>query len=164
MFAIWFLFNEDDNDYLNRIIQDLSKQYTSIVFVPHITAYGLVETNLETIEKTVLECIYGVKPFLVEKIKLNYSDDFWKTLFIKIKQNEYLNSINKKLTSKLSKFSKFKFLPHVSLIYKKMNKQEKEHLANNLDIKDSFVISKMGILEFSESIAHWKIVREYKFV
>lgn len=163
MFAIWFLFDKNDNDYLHHIIQDLSRQYKSTVFLPHITAYGLAEIPLDAIYKVVFKSIEDVKPFFVEKIRINYSDDLWKTLFIEIKQNEYLNKINKKLTNELSKFSKFEFLPHVSLIYKKMNEKEKEHLANNLDIKDSFLISKIGILDFSENITDWKIVREYNF-
>jgi len=163
MFVIWFLFDKNDNDYLHHIIQDLSRQYKSTVFLPHITAYGLTEIPLDVIDKIVLKSIEDVKPFFVEKIRINYSDDFWKTLFIEIKQNEYLNKINKKLTNELSKFSKFEFLPHVSLIYKKMNEKEQEDLANNLDIKDSFLISKIGIQDFSENITDWKIVSEYNF-
>jgi len=163
MFAIWFLFDKNDNDYLEHIIQILGRQYESPVFIPHITAYGLVNANLETIDKIVLESIKDIKPFLIEKNKINYSDGFWKTLFIEIKQNLHLNSINKKLTNGLSLFPNYEFLPHISLIYKKMNEEEKKSQAKNLNIKNNFLVSKIAIQEFSENIEDWKIVREYGF-
>lgn len=163
MFSIWLLFDKEDNDYLDHIIQDLSKQYESPIFIPHITVYGLVDAKLETIDKIVLESIKDVKPFLVERNKINYSDDFWKTLFVEIKQNLYLNSINEKLTNGLSKFSNYEFVPHISLIYKKMNEGKKKSLVKNLNIKNSFLVTKIAIQGFSENIEDWKIVRNYNF-
>ena len=71
--------------------------------------------------------------------------------------------INKKLTERLSQFSKYEFLPHVSLIYKEMGQDKKQKLANELDIKNNFRVTRMGILQFSEKIENWKIVREYQF-
>jgi len=163
MFAVWALFDNYDQDYLYQKIQELSRLYESPIFIPHITAYGLVDTSLETIDKIVLDSIKGVLPFNIEKNVINFSDNFWKTLFIEIKPNDYLENINKKLTERLSQFSKYEFLPHVSLIYKEMSQDNKQKLANELDIKNNFRISRMGILQFSEKIENWKIVREYQF-
>ena len=161
MFAIWFLFGKEDGRYLEHIIKDLATQYNSPFFIPHITAYGLVNTNLETIDNLILESIKGVKPFLVEKNSIGYSDDFWKTLFIEIKQNLYLNSINEKLTNGLSKFSNYEFSPHVSIIYKKMNENEKKFMVQNLNVKNDFLVSKIVIHEFSNNVEDWKIIKEY---
>jgi len=161
MFAIWFLFGKEDCRYLEHIIKDLAKQHNSPFFIPHITVYGLVNTNLETIDNLILESIKGVKPFLVEKNSIGYSDDFWKTLFIEIKQNLYLNSINEKLTNGLSKFSNYEFSPHISVIYKKMNDNKKKFMAQNLNVKNDFLVSKIVIHEFSNNVEDWKIVKEY---
>ena len=161
MFAIWFLFGKEDGRYLEHIIKDLATQHNSPFFIPHITVYGLVNTNLETIDNLILESIKGVKPFLVEKNSIGYSDDFWKTLFIEIKQNLYLNSINEKLTNGLSKFSNYEFSPHISVIYKKMNENEKKFMAQNLNVKNDFLVSKIVIHEFSNNVEDWKIIKEY---
>ena len=162
MFAIWFLFGKEDNNYLEHIIKDLATQYHSPFFIPHITVYGLVNTNIETIDNLILESIKDVKPFLIEKNSINYSDDFWKTLFIEIQQNQYLNSINKKITNGLSKFSNYEFSPHISIIYKKMNENEKKFIVRNLNVKNNFLVSKIVIHEFSNNIVDWRIVKEYE--
>ena len=161
MFAVWFVFEKEDIKYLSQTIKELSTQYNSSVFVPHITAYGLVDANLEIIDKIVSDSIKGEKSFIVEKNSISYSDDFWKTLFIEIYPNDQLEKINKRLTESLNSFSKYEFKPHVSLIYKKMNLDEKEKLANTLHIKKSFKITGICIQQFYEDIEKWQIVREY---
>ena len=43
--------------------------------------------------------------------------------------------INKKLTENFSKFSKYTFKPHASLIYKNMNFEEKQNIIENLELE-----------------------------
>jgi len=43
-----------------------------------------------------------------------------------------------------------------------MNQEEKQKLADNLEIKKSFKITGIGIHKFSERIEDWKIIREYQ--
>jgi 2'-5' RNA ligase len=161
MFAVWFLFGKEDTRYLEHIIKDLAAQYDSPFFMPHMTVYGLVDSNLETLDNLILESINGVKPFLVEKNSISYSDDFWKTLFIEIKQNLHLNNINEKLKNGLSKLSNYEFSPHISVIYKKMTENEQKFVAQNINVKNDFLVSKIVIHEFSNNVEDWKIVKEY---
>ena len=161
MFAVWFLFGKEDTRYLEHIIKDLAAQYDSPFFMPHMTVYGLVDSNLETLDNLILESIKDVKPFLVEKNSISYSDDFWKTLFIEIKQNLHLNNINEKLKNGLSKLSNYEFSPHISVIYKKMTENEQKFVAQNINVKNDFLVSKIVIHEFSNNVEDWKIVKEY---
>ena len=163
MYAIWFTFDEKDEQYLTEKIRELSIEYDSQPFSPHITAYGLVDTQLEELDKFVLAVIKDEKKFNVEKTKISCSDDFWKTVFVEFTKNNYLQRINSKLTESLESFSKYEFKPHASLIYKKMGKEAKTKLTESVKIKDNFTISGMCIQEFSEDISKWKIVRKYQF-
>ena len=47
MFAVWYLFDKDDENYLCEIIGNLAKKYNSSSFIPHITAYGLLDIDLK---------------------------------------------------------------------------------------------------------------------
>lgn len=161
MFAVWFVFDKEDNEYLSDIIKHLSIKYHSSNFIPHITAYGLVDVELNVIDKIVANSIKSEKSFIVEKTNISYSDDFWKTLFIEIYPNDQLTIITKRLVESLMLFAKYDFKPHVSLVYKKMNLNEKKKLVKTLNIKNNFKISGMCIVQFSEDIEKWKIVREY---
>ena len=162
MYAVLFLFEKNDKEYLSQIISKLSNQYESPIFTPHVTAYGLVDTSLEVLDKIILESINGTKSFNIKKNTISFSDDFWKALFIDFNSNDNMLKINKHLTKHLSRFSKYEFKPHASLIYKEISQEKKQRLANNLEIKNSFKITGIGIQVFSERIEEWKITREHK--
>ena len=76
MFAIWYLFDPDDENYLTKIINNLAKKYNSPSFVPHITAYGLVDIDLETLDQKIFDSIHKIQPFTIETSGINFSDDF----------------------------------------------------------------------------------------
>jgi len=161
MYAIWLLFEKNDEKYIAKIISEISKQYESPIFIPHITAYGLIDVKFEIIDKVILDSIKNTKSFNIEKNSISFSGDFWKTLFIDFNSNSSMLKINKNLVKHLSSFTRYEFKPHTSLIYKEMNQEEKQKLVNKIDIKNNFKITRIGILEFSESIKEWKIIQEY---
>ncbi len=163
MFAIWYLFDKNDTNYLFRIIKELGKKYYAPIFVPHITAYGLIDIDLKTLDKKIISVINEIKSFTIEKKTISFSKDFWKTLFIEIESNEHFIKINNNLTEQFFQHTKYEFAPHVSLIYKNMKSYQSQFLVENLKIKKNFRIVGMGIQQFSENIEEWKIVRKYQF-
>jgi len=90
-----------------------------------------------------------------------FSDNFWKTLFVEFYPNKQFERINKKLTESLGSYRKYEFKPHVSLIYKKMSKDEQKKLADGIVIKENFKITGMWIQQFSDDIEKWEIVSKY---
>ena len=163
MYAIWFMLEKNDTEYFEEIIDELSSKYNSQSFKAHITAYGLVDVDLDELDKIVSKSIQGEKQFEIEKSGVSYSDVFWKTLFVEFQPNPQLERINKKLTEYLKSFTKYEFIPHMSLIYKKMNSDEQKKLAHTIDIKDHFNVTGMVIQKFHEDIEKWKIVKKYEF-
>lgn len=161
MYAIWLLPNKEDTQFLKTIINNLSQEFNSSKFLPHITVYGLVDTDLTIVEDAVKNSIDEIEPFIVKKSGIGYSDDIWKTLFINIASNTELHLINSKLGNVLDKYVQYEFSPHISLIYKKMKKTEKTKILKSLRIKNEFVINKIAIQKFSKKIHEWKIVRVY---
>jgi 2'-5' RNA ligase len=161
MYAIWLLFNKTDTKYLKKIIKEFSNEFDSPIFIPHITVYGLLNLDIESIKKIVKRSIQDIEPFIIEKSKIKESDDIWKTLFVEIKMNLELNAINDKLKFKLIKSSKYKFSPHISLLYKKLSNIQKLKIIKNLKIKNEFEIDKIAILKFSKNVDEWKIVQTF---
>ena len=163
MYATWFVFEKNDAGYFTNIINELSTKYDAQPFKPHITAYGLVDIDLGKLDKIVTNSIQGQKQIVVEKSRVAYSDVFWKTLFVEFLPNGQLIQINKKLTESLDSVAKYDFVPHVSLIYKKMKESEQKKLVDTIRIKENFAVAGMWIQQFHEDIDKWKIVRKYSF-
>lgn len=161
MHAIWFTFSKSDREYLKNIIDEISEKYHAPKFEPHITVYGLIDSEINEIDKIAKEVILNQNLFLVQKSGILQSEELWKTVFIELKSNEQMELIHKKFKKYFDKVSKYEFKPHISLIYKILSIKEKMEIINNLDIKDEFQVNKLAIQKFSPDIKKWKIVKEY---
>ncbi len=163
MYAVWLLPKEDDSKYLSHIIEKLSKKYKAPQFQPHITVYGVIDTSLSIIEKAVKDSVVGLTEFKVKKKSLHYSDNIWKSLYINLDYNTQLDKINNLLTAKLSQYGNYDFEPHISLIYKKMDNDEKLKIIGELDIKNEFIINALTIIQYADDVSMWKSVRIFTF-
>ncbi len=96
MYAIWFTFSKSDREYLKNTIDEISKKYHAPKFEPHITVYGLIDSEINEIDKIVKEVILNQNSFLVQKSEILQSEELWKTVFIELKSNEQMELIHKK--------------------------------------------------------------------
>lgn len=164
MHAIWLTFSKSDRKYLKKIIDKISEKYHAPKFEPHITVYGLVNSEMRLIDSIAKEITLNYNSFSVKKSKILQSDELWKTVYIELKMNNEMELIHKNLKKHFEKISKYEFNPHVSLIYKILPIEEKIKIINELNIKDEFMINKLAVQKFFPDIEKWKIVKEYNLV
>lgn len=163
MYAIWLLPTQHDMTYLINKIDNICQEYGTSRFVPHITIYGVVDTDLTILEECVKYAIYEITPFKVRKKDLQHSDNLWKAIYLDIESNHNLDNIYEKLSQKLSQYSNYQFTPHISLIYKKLDICERQKIIKETEIKNEFTIDKIAILEFSENVNEWRILSSFTF-
>ena len=161
MFVTWLTFQKNDEDFLQDIINELSKKYNSVSFEPHITACRLVNIELDKISRICENISARFKPFNVEFLNISYSDDLWKTLFVNLKTSTIMNEIYDNLRNELQNIEKYVFEPHISLIYKNMSTSDKKEISKNLKLKKQFRIDSISILHYSNKIENWEIVEKF---
>ena len=164
MHAIWLTFSKDDRDYLKKIIEEISEKYHAPKFEPHITIYGLVDSEMSLIDSIAKETTLNCNSFLVKKSKVLQSEELWKTVYIELKMNNQLESIHKNLKKHFENISKYEFIPHISLIYKILPIEEKIKIIDELNIKNEFLMDKLVVQKFSPDIEKWEIVKEYNLI
>ena len=164
MHAIWLTFSKNDRDYLKKIIDELSEKYQAPKFEPHITVYGLVDSEMSLIESIAKEATLNCNSFLVKKSEILQSEELWKTVYVELKMNNQLELIHKNLKKHFEKVSKYEFNPHISLIYKILSIEEKIRIINKLNIKNEFMIDKLVVQKFFPEVEKWKIVKEYNLI
>ena len=164
MHAIWLTFSKNDRDYLKKIIDEISEKYNAPKFEPHITVYGLIDSEMRLIDSIAKEVILNCNSFLIKKSEILQSDELWKTVYIELKTNSQLELIHKNLKKHFEKISKYEFKPHISLIYKILPIEEKIKIINELDIKSEFMIKKLVVQKFFPEVEKWKIVKEYNLI
>jgi 2'-5' RNA ligase len=164
MHAIWLTFSKNDREYLKKIIDEISEKYHAPKFEPHITVYGLVDSELILIDAIVKKVALDCNSFFVKKSEILQSEKLWKTIYIELKANEQLELIHKNLKKHFDKISKYEFSPHISLIYKILPVEEKIKIINKLDIKSELFVNNLVIQKFFPDVEKWKIVKEYNLI
>lgn len=165
--SLWLAPDKENSEYLSEVIESLSEKYDAPSFYPHLTLYGSAEIpeekELEIIEK--LKSIASeLDPFEIQMEKVNYSELFFKTLFIEVKMNENLQNIFSKIETILKPYGQYTFLPHISLLYKEMPIEEKKKEEGALHLKDSYIISEMKIVTPGNVEKGWHDIKSWQIV
>lgn len=163
MISVWLITSDEDKVYLSEIIKDLGNKYGAPLFQPHLTAYGGANTSVDEAIQAAKDAIFGIKPFKITVDKLNYSEDYFKTVFIEFNEHDLLTIINQRLAEKLAKYGDYTFKPHMSLIYKKMSDEKKKEAVSSLNIKNDFTISGVVVIigdnaQTREGVESWRIL------
>lgn len=146
LLSVWLVPQKQDEKYLKNIINKLGKENNSPTFIPHLTLFGDINIELEKLKKVVDEVFSQTKSFKITQTKLNQSELFFKTIFIKFeKSNLLINLFEDLVKASDEKKDINTFKPHISLIYKLMPKNEKLKIIKKLDIKDEFTIGSVYI-------------------
>lgn len=116
-YSIWLLFEKNIEDYFQSIIIQLSSQFNSPEFHPHITLIaGLEGDEIELMKK--FEHFSQLKSFNVVTRKVSCSDEFYRSLFIEVEKSFELKNIFEFATKVFNiKIDFENFNPHISLLY-----------------------------------------------
>ncbi len=161
-FSIWLCPVNNDSIHISEIISNLSTQYDAPVFIPHVTIFSPVTCDLRTLDDLMKNIVVDIKPLCVNVKNLEHSNFLWKTVFINLEINDSLEFVFNKLNSKLSKFSSYDFLPHISLIYKSLDSQIRQKIIGTCSVKNSFCFDKISIISSSENVSDWIIRKSYQ--
>ena len=150
-YSIWLVPSDVYAKNLNKVIKNLAKTYCAPEFPAHITAYS----GIHSIGKA-RAALKQVKsgPITANKINIGQSDYLWKTLFVNIKKDRSLRTIHLALQKNLDE--KYQFLPHISLIYKKLDESTKRKIKSEIKIKNRFVFDRITIIRSSKNPRKWK--------
>ena len=162
MISIWLCPDNDDELYIQNIINDLSDIHDCERFYPHCTLLSGIKENNNDLENIIDKSIKNIGPIMVKSKRISFTDIFWKTVFIELIVANDLLSLQQNILKQVKSDIKYKFDPHISLIYNKMPKESKKKIINSLKIKSSFMMNKVVAVKTGQNISNWKKIVERK--
>ena len=145
LLAIWLVPQDNDKEYLQKIVNGLGEKYNAPLFVPHLTILGDTIIELEDLKQAIDKSFKNIKPIKIKKTQISQSELFFKTVFIEFEENEILKKVFENLKNNLPEKTDYVFKPHISLLYKIMPEEEKIKIVKNLNIKSEFIIDKVVV-------------------
>ena len=138
--SYWLLPSTADRAFFQDIINTLAKTYEAPSFEPHVTIYSGVYTPQDNPETLLQQATNYVLRVRLCVDTLLYTDVFTKTLFAQFHPSPILAAISKTLRNAASAPSDYMLNPHLSLIYKQLGQEAKQHLVSSLHIPQSEII------------------------
>ncbi|MGG6263526.1 hypothetical protein ACQ4M3_04100 [Leptolyngbya sp. AN03gr2] len=128
--AFWLI--PSDRDFYQSLIHDLAQRYNAPIFQPHVTLYS---GNFE--RDRILEFVQTSIDITLEIDRIQYSDQFTKTLFIQLVPNPQLEQLSQSIQAFFG--SSYSLDPHLSLIYARLDEAEQRSLSQQIQLQDQAI-------------------------
>lgn len=150
---------------LKQRIEALSKKFDTPAFDPHITLLGGLPESEATLTQLTDTLAGSLEPFEVELTKAGYRDTFYQSLFIHVGKNEQLLRARKTAEQLFNYGSDEQYMPHVSLLYGDLTREEKERILNSIgrEFHIRFGVHNLMLVDTTGKPADWKYVHSSEF-
>lgn len=148
---------------LTEVILQLSRKYSTPNFEPHVTLLGgLTGTEEEILSKTS-KLANLIQPYAINLTKMDYLDECFKCLFIKVEETESVLKANVKAREIFNQQQDPKYMPHLSLIYGSLSPDTKERIIKEIVGKFDFKFEARSIHVFltDSKPENWSRVKEF---
>jgi hypothetical protein len=163
--SYWLMPTAADRAFFEDLIETLAHTHQAPIFVPHVTIYSgespVDEDPLEIIAQSTL----GVQEIRLRVDRVLYTEAFTKTLFVQFHPSDLLSRMTESMRRLSAWPSAYRLDPHLSLLYKHMGTQDKQHLATTIQLPMSEVSfdavwanASAGGTRTAEDVERWEIV------
>ena len=162
--AYWLCPAEPARSHFSSMIADLATRFDAPFFEPHVTVY--VTDQAAENPGAILEHTFRNRGrYRLFVRSLDQSDTFTRTVFVQFEPDTELAHLSSDLRRASTAQNDYELNPHLSLIYKKMSREEKGDLVASLSLRfdevcfDSVkaVISPAN-LKSREDVEAWRVV------
>jgi putative hydrolase of the HAD superfamily len=137
--AYWLIPCGPAHSFFQRAINDLAERYDAPAFEPHVTIHvgpNHIDAAKNALSKAACEC----PPIIVKPVGIDQSEEFIKTLFVQFATNRKLQRLITMVRNAAGDSCRYKFNPHLSLLYKKIPSAVRAELAESLNVPFSEVM------------------------
>ena len=160
MISLWLTPSEEDESYLQNIINDLASEYQAPVFSPHLTLYSPTDLSKDVLRDRITSVAERTNKLYVTMNGLNHTMNIWKTVFIELEDSPELLDLQQNIVSSIPNLKPYSFEPHISLIYKEMPMEKKEKIIRNLAVRNSYKMDKIIAMKTGPNVDQWEKVME----
>ena len=164
-YYLWLKPDRDGYRQFAVLINSLSKRFGTPRFEPHITLLSRLLGTEAQLTPLILQLTARRTPFSVRCAGIEFTDDYFRCLFVSVKSNSALSSLHQDAKNVIPNQDARAFQPHVSLMYGDISVAEKLAIAAELGEWDSVEFRIAGVSLYSAlgGPEEWRQVSEFMF-
>jgi len=167
-YSLWLMLSGDVYNRLVNLISHLSEKYSAPNFEPHVTLLSQVVGTEKEITAKTSQLATLIKPYEIKLTDLNYLDEYFRCLFIKVEETEEVMNANTKAReifgeNIVNRHSDARYTPHLSLLYGNFSPQIKEEILKETgkEFNASFKVESICLFFTEGEINNWHKVKEF---
>jgi len=167
-YSLWLIPTGDIYNKLANLISQLSEKYSAPHFDPHVTLLSQVAGVEDKIVSKTSQLAKLVKPYKIKLTTIDYLDEYFRSLFIKIKETEEVMNANIKAREIFSEYiidrhADTKYTPHLSLLYGNFPSQVKKEIIKETgkEFNISFEIKSIHLFFTEGEVKDWYKIKEF---
>ena len=131
-YALWLMPSGEVRQRLAGTILELSRQYGTPAFQPHVTLAGSIVGPAREVESKMKDLARRIPPFTVRLTTVDGLEEYFRCLFVRVAQTHPIMSANAAAREIFRLPRRPAFMPHLSLLYGSLPSKEKERIIASL--------------------------------
>ena len=162
-YSLWIRPSQTQIDELTKIISRLSHHYRTTPFPPHITLLSNFTAPINTIDKTCRKFIERHQAFDIELKEIAFTQDYYRNLYILTKTETLLTTLDEDTKNTLSSETDAIYMPHVSLLYGKLDEKKQHTLKEELkgSYANTYSCQRLDIYNTTNKVSEWHLAKTY---
>ena len=162
-YSLWLRPVQTQIDELTKIISRLAHRYHTAPFPPHITLLPSITAPTDTIKKTCGQIIERHQAFDIRLKKIACTQEYYRNLYILAETETTLIKLYEDAKTLLKHENNECFMPHVSLLYGKLEIEKQKILKAELksSISKVFSCQRLDIYNTTGKESEWQLIESY---
>ena len=157
---IWGQFDANTTDLITSLYHRINNKLNGPNFDIHLTISGPFKYDEEKQKETFKIISSKFNQIDLQLKGISKTDEFFRSLFIDVAQNENLNNLKDYIDNNLNIHS-FEYCPHISLFYGIEDDAIKNEIIMKFKAPKSAIMDKISIVKVDEEINSWEVLKSY---
>ncbi len=163
VYSLWFMPEDEVYAKLSSTIRQLSKPYGTPEFEPHITVIGTLTGQEQTVTEKLKRLARVIKPFEVKLLDIDYLNEYFRCLFIRIEQTREVMDANTQARTIFDQSRSADYMPHLSLMYGDIDNAVKRAIMQTIgkSLRCTFRVNDIHLYTTSGAPEHWHKIQSF---
>jgi hypothetical protein len=163
----WLIPTVAPHSLFASVISTLASRFDAPLFEPHVTVYA-GRKGAEDPSQTLRAALAGCKPVRLSVRGIQSANEFTRAVFVQLEPSPEFSRLKSRLQAAAGG-EEYELNPHLSLIYKTMNRETKREIADSISLPFASVVFDLAKAVISpaeiksrQNVEAWRVVAEQK--
>ena len=162
-YSLWLMPTGEVRERLAGTIFNLSRQYATPAFEPHVTLAGGIVGPAREVTSKMKDLARRITPFTARLTVVDGLDEYFRCLFVRLATTRPIMRANKAAREIFALTKQPAFMPHLSLLYGNLPPSVKEGIVASLarQFELEFKVTSLHLYAIKSEPAAWRRVARF---